>query len=125
MEFQQYLISAYECESPLDDADFLKDTLVSSVQIVKAHIVDSLTHKYVSHGLTVVLLLAESHVMVSTWPEYRYAYVDIFLCNRAMPPRLVWLEIERLLRPKETKIHEINHNMIGREAGESEHVLEI
>jgi S-adenosylmethionine decarboxylase len=125
MEFQQYLVSAYECESPLDDADFLKETLISSVRIVKAHIVNSLTHQYVPHGLTVVLLLAESHVMVSTWPEYHYAYVDIFLCDRAMSPGRVWLEIERSLRPKQTKVHEINHDIVRPGAGELTYVTEM
>ncbi|SFR84683.1 adenosylmethionine decarboxylase [Sphingomonas jatrophae] len=32
-------------------------------------------------GVTGVALLAESHVSIHTWPEHRYAAVDIFLCS--------------------------------------------
>ena len=33
------------------------------------------------HGVTAVLLLAESHISIHTWPEYGYAALDIFTCG--------------------------------------------
>jgi S-adenosylmethionine decarboxylase len=38
------------------------------------------------HGATCVLILAESHIVVSTWPEDRLAHVDIFTCRAAVNP---------------------------------------
>lgn len=32
-------------------------------------------------GVTGVLLLAESHLAVHTWPEFGSATVDVFVCN--------------------------------------------
>ena len=37
------------------------------------------------HGVTGVLMLAESHISVHTWPEYRYAAFDIFMCRGSNP----------------------------------------
>ena len=33
-------------------------------------------------GVTGVVLLAESHLAVHTWPELRAATIDVFVCNR-------------------------------------------
>lgn len=30
------------------------------------------------HGTTCVLILAESHITVSTWPEHQLAHIDVF-----------------------------------------------
>lgn len=36
-------------------------------------------------GVTGVLLLAESHISIHTWPEDGFAAVDIFMCGVARP----------------------------------------
>ena len=33
-------------------------------------------------GITGMLLLAESHISIHTWPEHGHAAVDIFVCGR-------------------------------------------
>ena len=38
-------------------------------------------HKFVPQGVSGVVLLAESHVSIHTWPELGYAAVDFFTCN--------------------------------------------
>ena len=45
--------------------------------------------RYVPHGVTTVLFLAESHILVSTWPEHKSALVDVLLCNDTMDPEVV------------------------------------
>lgn len=34
-------------------------------------------------GITGVVLLAESHISIHTWPEHGFAAVDIFMCGAA------------------------------------------
>ena len=36
-------------------------------------------------GVTGVLLLAESHISIHTWPEAGFAAVDLFMCGAARP----------------------------------------
>ncbi len=38
------------------------------------------------HGATCVLILAESHITVSTWPEHQLAHVDVFTCRADTMP---------------------------------------
>ena len=51
-----------------------------------ATIVYSPLHAFgAGQGVTGVVLLAESHISVHTWPELGYAALDIFMCGRADP----------------------------------------
>jgi S-adenosylmethionine decarboxylase len=36
-------------------------------------------------GVTGVLVLAESHITVHTWPENHYAAFDVFMCGNSRP----------------------------------------
>jgi S-adenosylmethionine decarboxylase len=38
------------------------------------------------HGATCVLILAESHITVSTWPEHQLAHIDVFTCRADTDP---------------------------------------
>jgi S-adenosylmethionine decarboxylase len=50
-------------------------------------------------GVTGVLLLAESHISIHTWPEYGFAAADIFMCGEAQP-MLALQVIEQALQPQ-------------------------
>ncbi|MBI4346312.1 MAG: adenosylmethionine decarboxylase [Elusimicrobia bacterium] len=44
------------------------------------HVVRRVKHEFTPHGLTVLFVLRESHLAYSSWPERRYAVLDLFLC---------------------------------------------
>jgi len=41
----------------------------------------SVSHRFAPQGVTAVLITAESHIRISTWPETGEAYVDFFSCK--------------------------------------------
>jgi S-adenosylmethionine decarboxylase proenzyme len=43
------------------------------------------THKFVPQGVTAIIMIAESHLSIHTWPEFGYAAVDVFTCNGEIP----------------------------------------
>jgi S-adenosylmethionine decarboxylase len=45
-----------------------------------------LNEPFQPHGATCVLILAESHITVSTWPEHQLAHIDVFTCRAIMEP---------------------------------------
>lgn len=44
-------------------------------------------HAFEPHGVTCLVLLAESHISIHTWPELGSAAVDIFTCGEHTKPR--------------------------------------
>ncbi|WP_018501648.1 adenosylmethionine decarboxylase [Parafrankia discariae] len=49
---------------------------------IRSHLVEP----FQPHGVTCVLILAESHITVSTWPEHRLTHIDIFTCRADLDP---------------------------------------
>jgi len=85
----------------LCDADALRALCRAEVQAVGLTPVGELFHPFgAGQGVTGVVLLAESHIALHTWPEMHAVTLDVYVCNiggdnSARARRL----LERLLAP--------------------------
>ncbi|OAM31557.1 MULTISPECIES: adenosylmethionine decarboxylase [Eikenella] len=81
------LLDLYGCPSALlRDEGYLKNALRQAAERIGATVLDSRFHTFGGEGgVTGVLLLAESHMSIHTWPEHGFAALDIFLCGSLMP----------------------------------------
>lgn len=66
-------------------------------------------------GVTGVVLLAESHISIHTWPEYGFAAADIFMCGDAQP-QLALQVIELALKPASRVVQTIERGVTQVEA---------
>jgi S-adenosylmethionine decarboxylase len=74
----------------LDDPAFLEHVLRAAAEAAGAHVIGAHFHHFgPEQGVTGVLLLAESHISVHTWPERDLAAFDIFMCGAALTSRAV------------------------------------
>jgi S-adenosylmethionine decarboxylase len=44
-------------------------------------VVGCLFHQFVPAGVTGIVLLAESHLSIHTWPDQRFVALDVYVCN--------------------------------------------
>lgn len=65
----------------LDDPAYLRDSVLEACKAGDLTVLDVLVHEFSPHGVTLVALLAESHISIHTWPEHGYAAVDVFACD--------------------------------------------
>ena len=70
----------------LDDATFLDGMLSMCVTACGATVLKSTVHRFSPSGVSVVLVLAESHASLHTYPEDGIYYVDIFTCGDSINP---------------------------------------
>ncbi|HFC8833529.1 TPA: adenosylmethionine decarboxylase [Neisseria subflava] len=77
------LLDLYGCdEAILKDEGRLKTALMAAAQATEATILTKHFHTFGgAGGVTGVLLLAESHISIHTWPEHRFAAIDAFICG--------------------------------------------
>ncbi len=72
----------YGCErNVLVDAEFIEKSLVNAVAVLGATVLETCVQEYSPKGVTVVLVLAESHISIHTWPEQKFAALDIYTCG--------------------------------------------
>ena len=57
----------------------VEDILVISCQKADLSVVEINTHRFFPHGVSVMVILEESHASLHTWPENDYCSVDIFV----------------------------------------------
>ena len=94
------LYELYDCEAALlDDVEVLRQTLYDAVRSVEMVALQEAYHQYEPQGVSVVILVAESHIAVHTWPEYGYAAVDFFSCRTDINPERVRAVLQGALKP--------------------------
>ena len=99
MKISQLLVDAYGCSADLNNDGFLLDLLERAAVAARSHVVERVVHRYPREGVTVILILAETHLSVHTWPELGYAAVDVFICGEGRDPHTAWGVIREGLGP--------------------------
>jgi spermidine synthase len=82
-----YLLELKDCEPQiLDDLEAVKQILLEAARKSQATIIDYSFRKFSPQGISGIIIIAESHFSIHTWPEYSYAAIDIFTCGEVMDP---------------------------------------
>jgi S-adenosylmethionine decarboxylase proenzyme len=97
-------------EEVLDDISFLRDAMLSAANECGATVVGESFHQFSPQGVSGVVVIAESHLFIHTWPEYGYAAADIFTCGNSVQPEVA---AQILLR----KLNSKNHSMVEMRRG--------
>jgi len=59
----------------------VEQALRDIVAATKVNLLDLRVYPFAPQGVTGVAVVSESHIMIHTWPEHRYAAVDVFTCG--------------------------------------------
>ncbi len=79
---KHFIAELYDCDREiLNDVSAVEQALLKGAEAAKATIVGHSFHHFSPHGVSGVVIIAESHISIHTWPEYGYAAVDIFTCG--------------------------------------------
>lgn len=106
------LIELYDCSAQLlNDAKQVERFLVQAAKEAGATIVSSHSNLFNPHGVSAVVIIAESHVTVHTWPEHRYAAVDVFTCGDKVKPWKVQAFLEKAFGASRCSAMEIRRGL--------------
>ena len=83
---KHYLLNLYGCSFVLlNNEHFLIDLLENAAISIGATVIQTISKKFEPQGVTVICLLAESHISIHSWPEDGRAAVDVYTCGDSNP----------------------------------------
>lgn len=103
-----YLIDLQGCkEELLRDKELLTTAMETAANNAGATIVETLIHQFSPHGLSGVVVIAESHLAIHTWPEQNYAAIDIFTCGNVDIAQQIYINIKKTFAPKKHNLTKV------------------
>ena len=99
------IIDFWDCIN-LKSVNKAKEALISAVKATGATILSVKIHRFAGGGISGVVVLSESHLSLHTWPEYKYAALDIFTCGKSVKPRKAIPVLKKYFKPKRTELME-------------------
>ena len=74
----------------LADVAGIENALLEGARKAGATVLHSYMHPFgEGMGVSGVVVLAESHISIHTWPERGYAAIDLFMCGKADPYKAI------------------------------------
>jgi S-adenosylmethionine decarboxylase len=87
--------------------------MVEAAKAAKATIVEVAFHKFNPYGVSGMVVIAESHLAIHTWPEYGYAAVDIFTCGEEIDPWLIHQKLVESLKSRRNQSNEVPRGVLN------------
>jgi len=87
-----------------DESKDLKTVMRKAAEKANMKIIGEDAHQFEPQGESIVILIAESHISIHTWPERSYAAVDVFSCGAPDSAYIAAIEIIRALSPEHYRV---------------------
>ena len=76
-----YLAEFFDCNRQIiNDVSLIEHIMIEATKRSGARIIKPFFHQFNPQGISGVIVIAESHFAIHTWPEHGYTAVDLFSC---------------------------------------------
>lgn len=108
------LAEFYECDSNiLNNVDLIETIMCDAARACGATIVQQNFHMFNPYGVSGVVIIAESHLAIHTWPEYGYAAVDLFTCGDNCDPMVAYNYLREKMNSGSAFYSELNRGLLN------------
>lgn len=119
---KQLIVELYGCDRALlDDPLRLESIFLEAIRRSGATIIRPFFHQFSPHGVSGIVVIAESHVAIHSWPEFGYAAVDIFTCGSQVKLDAIFQHIRSELRAQDVSVMEVNRGTLDLPADQLMH----
>jgi S-adenosylmethionine/arginine decarboxylase-like enzyme len=101
------------CTNPDPDPADLGEAMHATAALLGVRVLADVPAQYPVHGVTRMMALAESHLVVSTWPECRAAQIDLVSCRADTAPEEALRPLTDLFEAHEVKSQRVPRNTLA------------
>jgi S-adenosylmethionine decarboxylase len=113
------LLELIDCDAGLlNDIEYLRKVVSDTARQIGATVIKDSFYQFTPQGISGVLIIAESHIAIHTWPEYRFAAVDVFTCGDVIDPKNAVSPFVEKLKAKSSSYIEMKRGL-GNEVREA------
>jgi spermidine synthase len=107
------LVEFHGCSAEiLNDVPRIEHDMLEAAEKSGATIINSVFHHFAPFGVSGVIVIQESHLAIHTWPEYRYAAVDLFTCGSTVNPWVSYESLKRAFQAEHGSAIELNRGQL-------------
>lgn len=113
---QHVLAEFFECDpNILNNVSMVEKLMVEAALECGATIVQKCFHMFNPYGVSGVVIIAESHLAIHTWPELGYAAVDLFTCGDKCDPKVSYEYLRKMFNSTSAFYTELKRGIIDEE----------
>jgi len=107
------LTEFYNCDNAvLNSVRLIQEYMEEATRTAGATIVQSMFHLSQPHGVSGVVVIAESHLAIHTWPAYGYAAIDLFTSSEDVDPWKVYTYLKDKLGAEQVSTVEMKRGQL-------------
>lgn len=106
------IMELWDCNSNIDSVDAVLNVLREATIACGATVIHEYIHPFHPQGITAVAVISESHILIHTWPEHKYAAVDAFTCGKKVQPEEIMPVLERYFKPGRVQVMEMKRGIV-------------
>jgi S-adenosylmethionine decarboxylase len=107
------LVELHDCDKEtLNDLSLLREAVVNAAVGCGAVVLGESFHRFSPQGVSGVVVIAESHISIHTWPEHGYAAADIFTCGTTVRPEVAARALIEKLGCRSPSLTEIQRGLL-------------
>ena len=113
---QHVLAEFFECDpNILNNVTLVEKLMLEAALECGATVVQKCFHMFNPYGVSGVVIIAESHLAIHTWPELGYAAVDLFTCGDKCDPKVSYEYLKKMFNSKDASYTELKRGIIDEE----------
>ncbi len=103
----------YGCNRELlTDEHALRRIVMESAKVGNFTILGIRSRKFKYGGVSVIAIVAESHISIHTWPEEEFASVDVYTCGLHTNPEKSFMYIAEKLNAKKIEVFYSDRSLV-------------